>query len=92
MPQVTMTRHFNKLGIHEGTPEEINIQQLRTALNITALGSPTTPDEDSRSKPHAVTVFTRASREGKSWQWKFRGVDCRCSECNPHTGPHSRNE
>eukprot|EP00971_Amphidinium_carterae_P266101 5278628-Amphidinium_carterae.4 len=44
MPQVTMTKHFNKVGIHEGTPEEINVQQLRAALNINRLGSSSTPD------------------------------------------------
>eukprot|EP00971_Amphidinium_carterae_P025266 499008-Amphidinium_carterae.4 len=51
MPHVTLTKHFNKIGIHEGTLEEINIQQLKASLNVNAFGASSTPDEDIRSTP-----------------------------------------
>eukprot|EP00971_Amphidinium_carterae_P306218 6085759-Amphidinium_carterae.2 len=54
MPQVTLTKHFNKIGIHEGTPEEINIQQLKASLKINAFGASSTPDEDVRSTPQRI--------------------------------------
>eukprot|EP00971_Amphidinium_carterae_P334454 6469759-Amphidinium_carterae.1 len=60
-----MHKHFKKVGIHEGTPEEINTQQLRTALNINELGSSSTPDEAKKS------MRAKNSREQGNWSTRI---------------------
>eukprot|EP00971_Amphidinium_carterae_P044762 880512-Amphidinium_carterae.1 len=51
MPQFTLSKHFNKIGIAETGIDEVSIQQIRQKLKVSAITCSSTPEVDPRSPP-----------------------------------------
>eukprot|EP00971_Amphidinium_carterae_P037068 728376-Amphidinium_carterae.3 len=75
MPQVTMPKHFNKVGIHQ------------KYFKINALGSASTPDEHTKSTPLRAGKKQNKDYNQPNGEVHSTSKCCRCDTTRPSVKP-----